>query len=48
MTAAVNGMDEGAMLARNRRRALRTVVFLAAVALAFYVGIFLIVSWRHP
>jgi hypothetical protein len=48
MTAAVNGMDEDAMLARNRRRALRTVVFLAVVALAFYVGIFLIVSWRHP
>jgi hypothetical protein len=48
MTAAVNDMDEDAVLARNRRRALRTVVFLAVVALAFYVGIFLIVSWRHP
>ena len=35
-------------LAKSRRRALRTAALLAAVALAFYVGIFLIVSWRHP
>jgi hypothetical protein len=31
-----------------RRRALRTAFFLAALALAFYVGIFFIVKWRHP
>jgi hypothetical protein len=48
VTTAVNDMDEDAVLARNRRRALRTVVLLALVALGFYVGIFLIVSWRHP
>ncbi len=41
-------MQDEAQLAKNRRRALRTVVLLAVVALAFYVGIFLIVSWRHP
>lgn len=41
-------MKEDAALAKNRRRALRTVVLLAFVALAFYVGIFLIVGWRHP
>ena len=35
-------------LAKNRRRAWRTAAILAVVALAFYVGIFLIVSWRHP
>ena len=39
---------DAANLARNRRRALRTVALLTLVALAFYVGIFLIVSWRHP
>ncbi|HEV7165251.1 MAG: hypothetical protein ACHQAZ_05840 [Gammaproteobacteria bacterium] len=39
---------EDEILAKNRRRALRTVVLLGLVALAFYVGIFLIVSWRHP
>jgi len=32
----------------NRRRAMRTAVLLAIVALAFYVGIFLLVKWRHP
>lgn len=42
------GTKEDEMLAKNRRRALRTVVLLAFVAMAFYVGIFLIVSWRHP
>jgi len=40
--------NDEVMLARNRRRAWRTAAILAAVALAFYVGIFLIVSWRHP
>lgn len=48
MTAAVAGTKDDAALAKNRRRALRTVVILALVALAFYVGIFLIVGWRHP
>ncbi len=33
---------------RGRRGALRTALILALVALAFYVGIFLIVAWRHP
>ncbi|MGE5624893.1 MAG: hypothetical protein ACM3ZT_05020 [Bacillota bacterium] len=33
---------------RGRRGALRTALVLALVALAFYVGIFLIVAWRHP
>jgi len=31
-----------------RRRALRTALFLAVLALLFYVGIFFIVKWRHP
>lgn len=31
-----------------RRRALRTALFLAALALLFYVGIFFLVKWRHP
>ena len=47
MTAVADMQDE-AQLAKNRRRALRTVALLALVALAFYVGIFLIVGWRHP
>lgn len=34
--------------AASRRRAMRTAVLLAIVALAFYVGIFLLVKWRHP
>ena len=32
----------------RQRRALRTALILGVLALAFYVGIFLIVSWRHP
>lgn len=34
--------------AASRRRAIRTAVLLAIVAVAFYVGIFLLVKWRHP
>ena len=34
--------------AASRRRAVRTAVLLAIVALVFYVGIFLLVKWRHP
>ena len=45
---AVGEMQDDVQLAKNRRRALRTVILLAALALAFYVGIFLIVGWRHP
>ena len=33
---------------RNRRRALLTALILAAVALMFYVGVFILVSRRHP
>ncbi|HLW73903.1 MAG TPA: hypothetical protein VKT74_02440 [Gammaproteobacteria bacterium] len=40
--------EDGNARARGRRGALRTALILALVALAFYVGIFLIVSWRHP
>ena len=40
--------NDDVTLAKNRRRALRTAAIMAVVALAFYVGIFLIVSWRHP
>ena len=32
----------------RRKRVLLTTAVLTAVALAFYVGIFLLVSWRHP
>jgi hypothetical protein len=42
------GTEDDVMLAKNRRRAMRTVLLLALVAVAFYVGIFFIVSWRHP
>jgi|GEM_PF-1886616 len=45
MTAAADMNDQAP---RGQRRALRTALILAAVALAFYVGIFLIVRWRHP
>jgi hypothetical protein len=45
---AVAEMQDEAQLAKNRRRAMRTAAILALVALAFYVGIFLIVSRRHP
>jgi hypothetical protein len=41
-----DGSDTGR--ARDRRRAVRTAVIMGLVALAFYVGIFFIVSWRHP
>jgi hypothetical protein len=40
--------EDGSGQARGRRGAMRTALVLALVALAFYVGIFLIVSWRHP
>lgn len=33
---------------RNRRRALLTALILAVVALMFYVGVFILVSRRHP
>lgn len=45
---AVTGTKDDVTLAKNRRRALRTVLMLALVAVAFYVGIFLVVGWRHP
>ena len=32
----------------TRRRTLRTALLLGLLALAFYVGIFFIVKWRHP
>lgn len=47
MTALAD-MQDGEGRARGRRRALRTALILALVALVFYVGIFLIVSWRRP
>jgi len=42
--ASMNGMD----VAATRRRALRTALLLGVIALAFYVGIFFLVKWRHP
>ena len=45
---ALADTQDGEGRARGRRAALRTALILALVALAFYVGIFLIVSWRHP
>jgi hypothetical protein len=45
---ALADTEDGSGQARGRRGALRTALILALVALAFYVGIFLIVSWRHP
>jgi len=30
------------------KRAVRNAVLLGLLALAFYVGIFLLVKWRHP
>ena len=32
---------------QGQKRALRNALILALVALAFYAGIFLLVSWRH-
>lgn len=43
MGAAVTGNEE-----QGHKRALRTALILALVALAFYAGIFLLVGWRHP
>ena len=31
----------------QRRRALRTAVIVALVALAFYVGFFFVMHWKH-
>ena len=42
MGAAMTGEQQG------RKRALRTALILALVALAFYAGIFMLVGWRHP
>lgn len=42
MGAAVTGNEE-----QGRKRALRTALILALVALAFYAGIFLLVGARH-
>ena len=30
------------------KKAMRNAVLLGLLALAFYVGIFLLVKWRHP
>lgn len=30
------------------RKAMRNAVLLGLLALAFYVGIFFLVKWRHP
>ena len=30
------------------KKAVRNAVLLGLLALAFYVGIFLLVKWRHP
>lgn len=43
MGAAVAGEQQ-----QGQKRALRNALILALVALAFYAGIFLLVSWRHP
>jgi len=44
---AVVAMDKEGMTP-GRKKALRNAAILALVALAFYAGIFLLVSWRHP
>ena len=32
----------------GKKKALRNAALLGLVALAFYVGIFFLVKWRHP
>jgi len=32
----------------GRKRALHNAALLGLLALAFYVGIFVLVKWRHP
>ena len=43
MGAAMTGDQQ-----QGHKRALRTALILALVALAFYAGIFLLAGWRHP
>jgi hypothetical protein len=33
---------------KGAKKAMRTAVLLGLLALVFYVGIFLLVKWRHP
>ncbi|HET7650898.1 MAG TPA: hypothetical protein VFL15_09400 [Gammaproteobacteria bacterium] len=40
-------MENDSELARNRRRARRTALVFAIVALLFYAAIFCFVHWRH-
>ena len=44
----MTGSQDEVALAKGRRRAILTAVVLGLVALFFYVGIFLLVKWRHP
>jgi hypothetical protein len=40
-------VENDSELARNRRRARRTALIFAIVALFFYAAIFCFVHWRH-
>ncbi|MDE2196649.1 MAG: hypothetical protein KGJ56_05625 [Gammaproteobacteria bacterium] len=40
-------IPERETLPQRRRRALRTAVIVALVALAFYVGFFFVMHWKH-
>lgn len=46
MVAMADAEDNGQQA--RKRAALRNALILAIIAAAFYAGIFLVVSWRHP
>ena len=48
MSAMPNSSPTDGQLTSGRRRALRTAALLGLLALAFYVGIFFLVHYRHP
>jgi hypothetical protein len=48
MSAMPHSSETSRQSTPARRRALRTAALLGLLALAFYVGIFFLVHYRHP
>lgn len=48
MSAVPHSSETSSQQTPARRRALRTAALLGLLALAFYVGIFFLVKYRHP
>lgn len=47
MASAIMSKPEQGPLKQRRRRAVRTAILAAVVAVAFYVGIIVFMRWTH-